>query len=358
MPSDELLQLPPPPALPRRTGSELLAGAAISPERRLKIMPSEELESLVLHWLDETRRPRYTRLLRAGGTGDMGRDVIGYLTADPAGAWDNYQCKHYATPLVASHILTELGKLVYYSSQGAYCVPDNYFFVAPKGVSEKTRLWLADPEQVRTRLIDGWKKYCAKLCPLTEIRDQLTGFAFPPLDVIKGEDIILSFKGKPSYAAFFGGGLAKPRPEVKTPPDEVEQTELGYIGCLVEAYEEHSSGAVSDRAGADSHATYGPHLRGSRRDFYCAESLREFSKDVLVAENEQYAELQQQLLDGIEPVVQSAFATGYDRVLGVTAHATTVELSDHPLAPEVRPSDRKGICHQLANDGRVRWSSG
>jgi hypothetical protein len=42
-------------------------------------------------------------------------------------------------------------------------------------------------------------------------------------------------------------------------------------------------------------------------------------------------------------------------VLAACEQAIVVQLGDHPLAGEVNPADRSGICHQLANDDRVRW---
>lgn len=122
----------------------------------------------------------------------------------------------------------------------------------------------------------------------------------------------------------------------------------------MDAYDEHYQGAITSLDEALAHDDYGPHLRGSRREFYCAESLREFSKDVL-APPDNFDDLQTQVFDGIRHKLAEDHPTGYERVLAVCGHATSVQLDDHPLSGDLQPADRAGICHQLANDGKVKW---
>src|SRR4051794_20109950 len=64
----------------------------------------------------------------------------------------------------------------------------------------------------------------------------------------------------------------------RAPPTFVASAEATYIRALLDAYEDRlrcplvSVASVSDPQMAD-------HLQRSRREFYCAESLRQFSKD-------------------------------------------------------------------------------
>ncbi len=182
----------------------------------------------------------------------------------------------------------------------------------------------------------------------------MADFVFPALDVATGGEIVEDLKETPIYAVLFGGGLTKPRPAVTSPPESIAATELLYVGALVDAYDDHSDQPIGTPEVALAHQTYGDHLRTSRREFYCAESLREFSKDVLVAPDD-FVSLQEQIADGVWHTVAQDFPSGYDRVLAVCQHATTVQIDDHALAGDLRPSDRAGMCHQLANDGRVTW---
>ena len=66
----------------------------IPPERLLLALPDIELEKFVREWV--LLKKTYAGIQRFTGPGDMGRDVVGYLTqARHEGPWHNYQCKQY-----------------------------------------------------------------------------------------------------------------------------------------------------------------------------------------------------------------------------------------------------------------------
>lgn len=343
-----------PPTLRRRRGNELATGIALDPVKRFAAFSPEDLESIVEFWLREKVEPEYERVLRWAGPGDKGRDVAGYVDTSDGSVWDSYQCKRLASKLSPTVVRPELAKLVYWTFKGSFPVPRRYVFVSPKGVSAKTRELLADPEGIRNWLRKNWEKACKDLCGFAEIEEFLAGFEFPKLDSVDGGQIVEDLKGTAIYSIFFGGGLSKPRPPVTPPPPAIGSHELGYVNALVEAYDDHCEDPISSAHVAFDHANYGPHLEGSRANFYSAECLREFSKDVLVAPDS-FEDLQEQLNDGIQPKLAETFPSGYDRVLAVSSHVTTVQISDHPLRSDLEPADRIGICHQLANDGRIKW---
>lgn len=309
---------------------------------------------VVEHWLYEAVRGQYAHVVEYGGAGDQGRDRAGYVARLGSDPWDNYQCKQYNKKLGPSDLLPELGKLVFHVTRGSFTTPRRYAFVAPKGFGPTAIDLLADPERIRSRLKRDWAKHCAVLCPLAEIGDALDGFAFPEFEPISGGRIIDDLSSSPIYPHFFGGGLTKPRPADTVPPEEIAAHELPYISQLVAAYDDHCSAVVDSVETALGLRPYGDHLRDSRRDFYCAESLREFTRDAF-PHPDTFAELQTLLYDGIKFTLAKEHPSGYDRVIAVCEQAVTVQLGDHALAPEVNPPDRSGICHQLANEDRVQW---
>jgi hypothetical protein len=351
---ERLEELPEPPPLPRRRGSELGEGLTHTPEERLSIFSPERVELVLSYWLRDGLETRYEKVRRVGGPGDLGRDVIAYASAETDDPWDNYQSKRYAGKLRPSDLWPDLCKLVYYVTQGAYSAPRAYYFVAPHGVTPTTLRLLDDPEKLRAGLLKNWKKHGRGLCELSKIQDLIKGFSFPAFDVVDATDIVTGLRETPSYAVFFGGGLTKPRPPDETPPQEIQDTELKYVEALVAAYDDHCAEAIGSSDAAFAHGSYGPHLRESRQDFYCAESLRAFSRDVL-APPEDFQGLQGQLLDGVRPTADLDHANGYERVLKVCEQAARVVFDSHPLTAAVKPRDRFGMCHQLANDGRLLW---
>jgi hypothetical protein len=340
--------------LPRKRGSELHGGLPLLPAQRLAVFAPDQLEIVVGYWLNEVVRPKYARIYRYGQSGDKGRDVAGYVSDDSQTPWDNYQCKRYAKSLAPSDLWADIGKLVYWVTEGTYEAPREYTFVSPKGAGAKAAEVLDDAERVRAGLIENWTRYCGGLCSLAEIQESIETFSFPNFRIASGDQIAGDLKNSAVYPALFGGGLTKPRPANQIPPDEIATHELPYIDCLIEAYEDHCHTEVGSADQAREHPMYGAHLVESRRDFYCAESLREFSKDVLIDPDE-YVSLQEVVFDGVKYIHAQSFPSGYERVLAVCAQSAAVQVGDHPLGGELTPADRSGICHQLANDGRWRW---
>jgi hypothetical protein len=353
-PDGGLAPLRPPPTLRRRRGNELTSGLQVDPIKRLALIGPDELENVVQFWLREKVEKEYARVRQWGGTGDKGRDVVGYPKSDTDMPWDNFQCKRYGSKLGPKELWPELAKLVYWTYEGSYPTPRRYIFVAPLGVSSKFQELIDDPAALRKGMKKNWEKVGAKLCDFDEIEDYLAGFEFPELSAVEGGEIVEGLKGSAVYPIYFGGGLSKPRPPVKTPPPSIDSHELGYVNALVDAYNDDCAESIASADVAFGHERYGPHLETSRANFYCAESLREFSKDVLTPPNS-FEELQDQVHDGIQPKLAESHSSGYARVLAVSAHATLIGISDHPLRSDLEPADRIGICHQLANDGRVKW---
>ena len=75
----------------------VVSGIPTPPIERIRLFGDRQWEEFVLEWVDALRT-RYDRVERCGGPGDMGRDVIGFLSSEHD-LWDNYQCKHYGAPL-------------------------------------------------------------------------------------------------------------------------------------------------------------------------------------------------------------------------------------------------------------------
>jgi hypothetical protein len=353
---DGAVPLPAPPPIPLRRGTDL--GIQLLPQERLQAFHASQLEEIILHWLHECRKRQYTALVRFSGPNDRGRDVVG-IDGD---CWDNYQSKSYAHALAPADIWPEVGKIVYWSHVRKITVPRRSYFVAPKGASAASLDLLQDPGLLRQGIVDKWDTISSRVTrdepPLTdELRWYIDRFDFSIFGVIPGEAIIEDLKDTPMYPVFFGGPLMRPRPLAETPPDAISHAELTYIGALIDAYSDHCTkrgdGPIRSYSEALSSA-YGENLRRSRREFYSAESLREFARDQL-PRGTTYEELQDELYDGVIDVVEQDHPEGLTRLRKTLTHATLVQLSAHPLEPELRPTDRKGMCHQLANDSRVRW---
>ena len=71
-----------------------------------------------------------------------------------------------------------------------------------------------------------------------------------------------------------------------------------------------------------------------------------------------FKKLENDTYDAIIDKVEESYPTSYKRMTTVLAHVTTVSL--HSLIPIewLGNSEKKGICHILVNEGKIRWKEG
>jgi hypothetical protein len=332
------------------------SGQPIPAIERIRFFEPRAWEEFVLEWVDSLRS-EYERVERCGGAGDCGRDVIG-ISKCGTGVWDNYQCKHYRDPLTPSDVWTELGKLVYYTYLGEYTYPRKYSFVAPKGAGNKLSRLFKDKVSLKAQLIQNWDAYCLNGITTTSqisldqsLKAHLDKLDFSIFDAIPPLRLIDGHAKTKWHVSRFGGGLPI-RPPAVTPPDTPTAEEITYIRHLLDAYGSHL-GRVIARLDDLKDDDLKSHLLDSRREFYSAESLRTFSRDTLPPG--EFERLQDEVHSGIVDEVRVDHENGYRRVLAVVRVARSLQLTAHALVSRLTVRDRGGICHQLANDDKLRW---
>ncbi len=335
----------------------VLSGQPIPAIERIKLFSDRQWEEFVLEWADSLQEA-YCRVERCGGAGDMGRDIIA-ICDDVTGIWDNYQCKHYKDPLQPSHIWVELGKLVYYSHCGYYTYPRHYYFVAPRGAGTKLSNLLRKPDQLRDKLISNWDTHCrvniTTVSPVElegELFAYLKGLDFSIFEALPPLRLIDQHAKTKWHVARFGGGLPA-RPPAPDPPVDPTPLEANFLRQLLEAYSNHLKSPVTAVKDIANNEVLHAHLVQSRREFYSAESLRAFSRDTLPPG--EFERLQDEVFDGISDEVRADHDDGYRRVVAVVRLARILQFTAHALVSRLTVRDRGGMCHQLANDERVRW---
>lgn len=333
------------------------AGLPIPPIERIRIFSAGQWEDFVLEWADSLR-DQYGTIERCGGAGDMGRDIIAFDKASPE-VWDNFQCKHYKTGLTPGDIWVELGKLVYYTYTKKYTYPRKYVFVAPQGAGTKLSNLLRKADSLKAQLIDNWDKHCktgitatAEVVLDSDLSTYLDSLNFSIFEAVPPLRIIDQHAKTRWYATRFGGGLPA-RPKVAPPPVAVAEHEVTYVRSLLDAYGDHLKCTVSTVSDLGDHADVREHFNDARLEFYSAEALRAFSRDTLPPGA--FEELQHELHGGIKDEMRGAHSDGFWRVLAVVKTAKLLPITDHALKERLSLIDKGGICHQLANDGKVRW---
>ena len=68
-----------------------------------------------------------------------------------------------------------------------------------------------------------------------------------------------------------------------------------------------------------------------------------------------FEDLQDEVIAGVIEVERAAHDDGLSRVNAVTQTAAQLPLTANGLISVTKIQDKKGICHQLANENRLQW---
>jgi len=319
----------------------------------------EEWEEFTEEWASSLKG-QYYRVLRFGGPGDRGLDVVGLVKDETLqSGWDNYQCKYYEHSLMPTDVWVELGKIIYYSYSEEYPVPRKYYFIAPKGIGTSLSKLLLEPETLREKLRDKWNQYCEKgitsvmTIPLSKgLARYFDSFDFSIFSWKTAVDLIQDHAKTTFHAVRFGGGL-QPRPPVERPPEEIAPAESRYIQQIFEAYSDGHGGLISEPAGLVGRPELQTDFLLQRERFYHAESLRNFARDTVPEGT--FENLQEEVFHGVIDVALSEYEDGLGRMRGTIIQSARLSVTSSPLSSVVQVQDKQGICHQLANTDRLIW---
>ena len=337
-------------------------GPYILPQMRIQLYDDTEWEQFVEECTHSLKK-KYMDVRRAGGAGDQGIDIAAFKTDKGfAGKWDNYQCKHYDHALYPTDAFLEMGKLCHYTFIKAYTVPEIYYFVAPQGVGTAlSKLVRGNHAEFKRQLISEWGKYCEskitskqKVTLTGKFKEYVEAFDFSLVKDISVLQLLDIHRETPYYHHRFGGGLPS-RPVAEKPPYEIAEIEAVYIQKLLDAYAEFLHQNQCSMTDVDENVVLKKHLRNARVHFYCAESLHKFSRDYL--EIGEFERLQDAIYTGIENIILSEHKHGFERVKNAVQEAFKIQIDSHPLKERLEPTDRAGICHQLANNNRLSWAN-
>ena len=332
----------------------------ITPINKVRIMEENEFEQFTLEWIYACKSPLYERVVKIGGAGDKGRDVIGYFEDNTV---DYYQCKHYKEPLAPSNFYLEFGKLCYFTYKKEIKVPKNYYIVASNDVGSSLMSLIENPNKISEELIKNWDKHC---------KDKITKTVKVDLDdafiaYIKAFDFsivstypiakIIDEHIHTVYGSIRFGGESVDIGEVKAPDDHFANYEMKYITALLKAYSEELDVQIDTVEALKAYSRFFTHFGRQRKDYYSAETIRRFVRDTLT-DGKQFDVLKNEIYDGIIDVHEQAYESGYKRLVADLTQAvkinTTKSLLDSKLNC-VSNSVRKGVCHMLVNDDKIRW---
>jgi hypothetical protein len=216
---------------------------------------------------------------------------------------------------------------------------------------------LKTPEELRAGLIANWADKCAAhitksgAVPLEgALLAHVQTFDFSRVRHLPPLKLIEQHRLTPFFAVRFGLGLPERAPPPQ-PPAEIASSESRYVAQLLQAYSDNQKATyAAPDALAPAHQR---HFQRARESFYCAEALRSFSRDTLPPGA--FDNLRDQIHDGVIDTAEAEHACGLTRLNATVEHATKLDITSSALLGRVEPKDRRGICHQLANDDRLTW---
>jgi hypothetical protein len=332
-------------------------GPYLLPQDRVKLYSADDWETFIEEWAFYLKK-NYSEVVRCSGAGDKGRDVVAFIK-DSEGEWINYQCKHYDHPLYPSDIWIELGKLCYYTFIGEFSLPKKYFFVAPLAAGPALSNLIRQPTNLKKRLFEEWDGQCKEnitsekeINMSSELKVHIESIDFSIFKILTILNVVEQHRETPYHVPRFGGGLP-PRPEAVIPELAEEDNDALYAQKLLRAYEEHTGDIYANIGELEKHEDIEKHFFRSRTQFFCAEALRNFSRDNLPEGS--FEALQNQFYDGVIDTVESEHPDGFIRVKETVSEANKLEITNHPLTTRIEVKDRGGICHQLADADRLSW---
>lgn len=332
---------------------------------RLQKIEDNEFELIVGEWayscLKESKN--YTNVVLLGGAGDAGRDVVAYLDSSKQ-KFDIYQCKHYNRPLSPSTYMIEFGKLCYYTYIHEYNIPQNYYIVSNQPIGPALRKLIEHPNQINKKLIEEWDEKCGKKGKINsegislskELKEYIEHFDFSIVSDISPIKLMEDFKSTVWFKYHFGGGL-KRRPPFEKPKESIMDVEktMPYVSQLLQIYSKEEDKVIHnpEELKAVSKQFFRHFLR-QREGYFSAQSLKRFVRDELFDE-ESYENIKGQIEYGIMDVYDEIYNSEFNRLKETVRCAQCLPVTCNEIR-ETTVQDRVGMCHELVNDGKIRWS--
>lgn len=345
-----------------RTNQLVAKGGVIQPSAQVILLNPDQWEDFILAATRQRVLPSgspYANVKRLGGAGDGGRDIEArYGLALVRDGWDLYQGKHYASGLKPSEAFPEMAKFFKQLALKTYPRPKHYYFCCPHAVGNLLHnMMAAGASTFKANFLAAWKGENTGMqgmaADLTQdVQAAVDDFDFDNFIECPVHDL-LTWHALDRTAHHEMFGIVPKRGDDAPMPAQPAKHETVYVDQLLRVYSEDKTSPVTlaDLAGS----AYEEHFDSHRQLFYCAEGLQRFSRDIYPTEHE-FERLLDMVHAGIRPTVaQIRHKTGMARVDAAVEKASTLQVSDSCLSPQLRPGDLPGTCHHLANGGRLKW---
>ena len=181
---------------------------------------------------------------------------------------------------------------------------------------------------------------------------------------VRGENKVVSKRRKKKAAdtdadsvTEFNTLVRKKKPRVKV-PKKVQPPELNYVTQLYLAYKSATGKTITKPEDLDP-LDYREHFEHQRKTFYMAETVHSEIRDsVMPNEPDPFEELKEEIDTGIFEVKRATYKNAVlkvDAVVGKAAELSISSMVDDATNHWIGVGEKKGVCHMLVNEERLKW---
>ncbi|MFT9638735.1 ABC-three component system protein [Alcaligenes phenolicus] len=346
----------------QRSNRLVAKGGAIQPSSQVLLFNPDQWEEFILAATRQRILPTgipYVFVKRLGGAGDGGRDIEARFCRDlKRDEWDLYQAKHYKSGLTKSDAYPEMAKFFKQLALKTYPRPKTYYFCCPRAVGNELHNTMATGASAfKADFVTAWQNGThgmkGRSAELTsEVMIAIDDFNFGQFIECQVNELLSWHKLDPAIHNETFGIVAERGDDDPVPVTPASNEDI-YLEELMKVYTEHGQSPITLSSIGTS--DYAEHFMAQRQIFYCAEGLQRFSRDIYPNEPE-FERLLDMVYAGIRPtVVQLKLTSGMDRLDAAVDKASTLQVQESRLSPQLRGGDLPGTCHHLVNNGRLMW---
>lgn len=147
------------------------------------------------------------------------------------------------------------------------------------------------------------------------------------------------------------------KPKTIPVPEQAAEDEQIYINELMLAYGDAEGSGSFTADDFDEFPEYAEDLADRRVDFYAAEAIKQGVRE-LKDLSDQFDVLKKETYAGVKDTARRSHDNGYERMLAVMEQAVKTPTTDYLLGSSpywINNEIRKGVCHHLVNEGKLRW---
>lgn len=312
--------------------------------RTISSYSGAEFEQFLLEWLKfcKNKINENSFIAKVGGTGDKGIDI--YYKNEEEVIY--YQAKQFDHPLNRSEIIGIVMKILWYVNGKEIDLPTKLFIISSKSISVKALVLFKNKELIKDELLTNLESYAKDYnknisdSELKNLYNFINSLRFDFVDYIEIDQIILEY-----YNSDFGSIRFN------------KSTTLKYVSDIPRSNYEQEEFVVQLSNLFDGDKKKNEVLNDAKNSFYSSLCLMEAEK-YLFGNNSEFKVAKDEIYEGINNIFyqdkdeKSKYFDCLSQAINIDPNPSYLASAELNL---IKNTDKKGICHQLVNDGRISW---